>query len=764
MLEKGPDLTRLFDLSLDLLCIAGLDGYFKKLNPAFQNTLGFTSEELMSKPFIEFVHPEDQEITLKELAKLAKGKPAIWLETRHQCKDGTYKWLSWKASTHDHEFFGTARDITDLKKAQESLKESEATVLLDDQKVPPKPMGTVQDITERKKAEEALKESQERQALIFNNSREILNLIAYDSKGGHKLVAVNKAFLEMVQLDEKQVVGQKIGQILPKEDQEYVLKQYRNAARLKKPLRDVRLFKVPGGEVYFETDVIPIIDKGKVTHILNVARNITGERKAELALKESEEKYRTLFEKAPIGIALSDEDGNLIAYNKAILKPGGYTDQDLKKIRSVSGFYFEKRAREKIFQTLRKKGFVDRQEVRLKKKDGSAYYGLMSLNPIQIEGKQCYMALIEDITDTKKDQDRLKFSERRLKTIVENVHEAIMLFSPQIETYIGVNKKAVQLFGYSEKELLKTNPVDLSPIHQGPDILSRAMIKEKMEQALQGKNPVFEWLHQNSKGKVIECEVRLTKVPYLDQQIVMSSVVDITERKAQERERENLIDELDRFVYSASHDLSAPLKSLRGLINLAKIDPSEDTKIDYLEKMDSSIARLEGFIADIINYSRNSRLEVKAEKVNPEYQVGEVLENLKFMEGFDKIDFRVKVPAGQSYVWADPFRLKIILNNLFSNAIKFYRPGAKPFPFIEIKIKPLKRGFTIDVKDNGKGIAKRYQAKIFEMFFRANSDTTGSGLGLYIARETAKRMNGDLTFESKRGKGSLFRLAVQYPE
>ena len=125
LLQKEPDLNRLFDLSLDLLCIAGLDGYFKKVNPAFETTLGFTSQELMSKPLIEFVHPDDREITLKELESLAQGKSTIHLENRHLCKNGAFKWLSWKANVDDGVIFATARNVTGLKETQESLKRSE---------------------------------------------------------------------------------------------------------------------------------------------------------------------------------------------------------------------------------------------------------------------------------------------------------------------------------------------------------------------------------------------------------------------------------------------------------------------------------------------------------------------------------------------------------------------------------------------------------------------------------------------------------------
>ena len=123
------DRDRFFDLSLDMLCIAGFDGYFKRLNPAWSATLGFTDEELMARPFIEFVHPDDREQTIAEARKLAEvGADTIAFENRYLCKDGTYKWLSWNSTAYQeqHHLYAIARDITMYRQAQDALHESEA--------------------------------------------------------------------------------------------------------------------------------------------------------------------------------------------------------------------------------------------------------------------------------------------------------------------------------------------------------------------------------------------------------------------------------------------------------------------------------------------------------------------------------------------------------------------------------------------------------------------------------------------------------------
>lgn len=114
-----------FDVAIDMLCLLGFDGYFRRLNPAWEKTLGFTREELMGRPFIEFVHPEDRDRTLKQNAEVRAGGKALSFENRYLCKDGSFRWLRWNAAPDaaQQEIYSVARDVTESKRAAEEREE-----------------------------------------------------------------------------------------------------------------------------------------------------------------------------------------------------------------------------------------------------------------------------------------------------------------------------------------------------------------------------------------------------------------------------------------------------------------------------------------------------------------------------------------------------------------------------------------------------------------------------------------------------------------
>lgn len=216
--------------------------------------------------------------------------------------------------------------------------------------------------------------------------------------------------------------------------------------------------------------------------------------------------------------------------------------------------------------------------------------------------------------------------------------------------------------------------------------------------------------------------------------------------------------ELDSFVYHTSHDLRAPLKSVLGLVDLAKREDLEGKFSPYHDRMESSILKLEEFIASIIQYSSNSKADVNIKKIDFNEIVSNSISELQFHEAFELIDLKLDINLKEAF-YSDEKRIQIILNNLLSNAVKYY-DKLKATPEINIKIIQKNNTVEISVTDNGIGIKSEFLDKVFVMFFRASENAYGSGLGLYIIKETVKKLNGTITINSKEGEYTNFTVLL----
>jgi signal transduction histidine kinase len=240
------------------------------------------------------------------------------------------------------------------------------------------------------------------------------------------------------------------------------------------------------------------------------------------------------------------------------------------------------------------------------------------------------------------------------------------------------------------------------------------------------------------------------------------SDVRIAEARLQQQNREldQTNKELDRFVYSVSHDLSAPLKSILGLVNISRITPEQKEHVHYLNRIESSVKKLEAFINEVLDYSRNKRQEIVVEQVKLKELCIEILENLKYIEEFNS----VRVDLSDLHlceISQDKIRLRIILNNLLTNAVKFQKRVPGHEAYIKVSSRKQNNAVLINVEDNGEGIRPELQGRIFDMFYRGNENSKGSGLGLYIAKEAAMKIHGNISVRSEYGKGSVFTVELK---
>ena len=214
--------------------------------------------------------------------------------------------------------------------------------------------------------------------------------------------------------------------------------------------------------------------------------------------------------------------------------------------------------------------------------------------------------------------------------------------------------------------------------------------------------------------------------------------------------------ELDNFVYSVSHDLRSPIASVLGLVNIAKKEKSLPAVKKHLDMIAQSAERQDLFIKDILDLSRNSRLELSKEEIHFGNMIDEIFSQLKYNAAEKNINKEINIQQPKPFI-CDLRRLKVILNNLISNSIR-YSNGRKPQVKVDVVVSD--NLAKIDIEDNGIGIAKKHLPKVFEMFYRATDDNAGSGLGLYIVKETMDKLNGKIEINSQENNGTLIHLEI----
>lgn len=216
--------------------------------------------------------------------------------------------------------------------------------------------------------------------------------------------------------------------------------------------------------------------------------------------------------------------------------------------------------------------------------------------------------------------------------------------------------------------------------------------------------------------------------------------------------------ELEKFVYSASHDLRAPLASVLGLVQLAKMENSNPELADYFSKIETNVDKLDLLLHNIINYYRGTRQEEQNVEIDFQKLFTEALESFEYYGEAKKIKFSVNVKQAKVFK-GDETRLKIVLNNILSNAIKYQRADESDKQ-VALNATVENGHASIEVADNGIGIEPGNTEKIFTMFHRSTSKNAGSGIGLYIVKETLDKLSGSIAVDSTPGKGSRFIITI----
>jgi len=368
-----------------------------------------------------------------------------------------------------------------------------------------------------------------------------------------------------------------------------------------------------------------------------------------------------------------------------------------------------------------------------------------------------------DITLRNAYQKRILESEANLRSILNTIDNSIWLVNTRFEL-IDFNKEFYRSYKLAFGVRLEKgrNILELLP-EQMPELRDQWL--ERYENGLKGRpGKYFDTYLLGEELRTYEIKT----YPIVENGKVTGLTIysrDITQQKKtedilkeQNDELTRINSELDRFVYSASHDLRAPLMSVKGLLNMIKVDTEKGSTENYLELIEKSVHKLDNFISDIIQYSKNSRLDLLVREINFYDLLEESISSLKYMEGAEKVRSIPNIKVSASF-HSDPSRLLMVFNNIISNAVR-YRDKWKDDSYLQIDIYANSQNASIRFSDNGIGIAQEYIGDVFKMFYRATTESKGSGLGLYIVKSAVEKLQGTIEVRSEFGKGSTFTIEI----
>lgn len=315
---------------------------------------------------------------------------------------------------------------------------------------------------------------------------------------------------------------------------------------------------------------------------------------------------------------------------------------------------------------------------------------------------------------------------------------------------------------YASSSLLKLFGVD--PITLlGRDIFDfvDTKVSEEYKKGIAGivSGSSFEIALEFNKGVRTYFDAHIT---HIEEQNASSSgfalkLHDITVKRAKERELVKLNKQLDQVIFKTTHDLKAPLMSAIGLVNLAEKSPY-DQRDEYLALIRRSLLKLSGFIEEMNHFFRNEKLALQREKIGVVNLLKEEIENLQNLYLAKKIEIDIVTDESAEF-FSDMVRVKTIVTNILTNAIKYADPE-KSNPFITIRVKVRTDFCEIEFEDNGIGIESELKDRIFDLFYRATSQSQGTGIGLFIVKDTVERLHGKIEVESEIGKGTTFKVKI----
>ncbi len=353
-----------------------------------------------------------------------------------------------------------------------------------------------------------------------------------------------------------------------------------------------------------------------------------------------------------------------------------------------------------------------------------------------------------DITEQKKAANALEHSERKYRNLFQNSLVAMGTMRPDLTEILEGNEKFWTFLEVQESQRASFQFRDILLKRQRKDlieVISREGAVDNFELQLKISEDEDRW-------------VLINAVYYPEEETVDFVLKDITQTKENLIELQKVNFELDSFVYHASHDLRSPLRSILGLIDLYRMEESEKLREECIDKIQLSVRRLDDLVVELLSISRNDRVNDPHESINLLLEINNSITSYYNASDTRNLEISSQIFQPTPFV-SDATRVRIILNNLISNAIK-YRSFYKEKSTIDIFAEVTPERTIIRISDNGEGIEASKVPHIFDMFYRATEKSEGSGLGLYIVKKVADKLEATIDVESIELEGTTFTVTI----
>lgn len=722
---QGP-MMRMFEKSVDLQCIIGLDGCFKLVNPAFLKHMGGFQSDWENKQWINFIHPEDVTTTIDAERNLINGEDHISFDNRILFSPYKYTWIHWDAyvfSEIDRIYIG--RDIEKEKEAEINYKVYKK--------------------------------------IIDSSFEGVIIAESKTDKSMPDIIYSNDAFAKIIGYSKEELIGRQPNIMAGAETNLNDLIRIGECLQNEEPgIFELINYKKNGDKFWSHFSLTPIFDEHHTcTHWVSSTKDISEEKRQKNSLIESENKFRNLVQNSSVGIYILMRNKFLFV-NHAFAAIMGYSTVEIYAMQQDSLVHPDdkERVNKKIEERLAGREQEEHYEMRIISRIGE-------IRTLEIHGSRTIHNGAPAIIGTAIDITERNISKEKILQFSRAIEqsEASIVITNLEGTIEYVNPAFCRISGYSKEEAIGQNPRILKTSH------TESGTHEKLWNYLSdGVSWKGIFCNQKKNGELYWEQAVIS--PVINEQGIKTNYVavkeDITHRIQLEKEKEKLIEELSislnelkQFSYITSHNLRAPLTNLLGIIDLLDTSTIQDeTTLGLIAGFKRSTIKLNDTLQDLIK-----SLLLKDNQ-------GMEFSRTNFADIFDKIKLNLghiirthktiietnfgHAPEGMFI----PAFMESIFQNMITNSIKYAQPGMPAK--IEIITEKMGNKILLSFTDNGLGMdLDKVRDKLFGLYQKFHKNDDSKGIGLYLVKSHVHAMKGEIEVFSEPNKGTKFLMTFE---